>query len=33
MGKNVGGLRMPLKEMSEENDVILQEIMKKYDLI
>lgn len=33
MGKNVGGLRMPLKEMSEKNDVILQEIMKKYDLI
>jgi 4-hydroxy-tetrahydrodipicolinate synthase len=33
MGKNVGGLRMPLKEMSEENDVVLQEVMKKYDLI
>lgn len=33
MGKNMGGLRMPLKEMSEENDVILQEVLKKYDLI
>ncbi len=33
MGKNVGGLRMPLKEMSDENDVILQNIMKKYNLI
>ena len=28
MGKNAGGLRMPLKEMSKENDVILQEILK-----
>ena len=33
MGKNVGGLRMPLKEMSEENDVVLQEIMKRHELI
>ena len=33
MGKNVGGLRLPLLEMSETNDVILQEVMKKYDLI
>lgn len=33
MGKNVGGLRMPLKPMSDKNDVILQEVMKKYDLI
>ncbi|RAP52561.1 MAG: 4-hydroxy-tetrahydrodipicolinate synthase [Methanosphaera sp. rholeuAM270] len=33
MGKNAGGLRMPLKEMSKENDVILQEVLKKHDLI
>lgn len=33
MGKNAGGLRMPLKEMSEENDCILQEVLKKYELI
>ncbi|MBR0472148.1 MAG: 4-hydroxy-tetrahydrodipicolinate synthase [Methanosphaera sp.] len=33
MGKNAGGLRMPLKEMSKENDVILQEILKRYELI
>lgn len=33
MGKNAGGLRMPLKEMSQENDVILQEILKKHNLI
>lgn len=33
MGKNVGGLRMPLKPMSDKNDVVLQEVMKKYDLI
>ena len=33
MGKNVGGLRMPLKQMSDENDVVLQEVMKRYDLI
>lgn len=33
MGKNAGGLRMPLKELSQENDVILQEVLKKYDLI
>lgn len=33
MGLNAGGLRMPLKEMSKENDVILQEILKKHNLI
>lgn len=33
MGKNMGGLRLPLLEMSEANDEILQEVMKKYDLI
>lgn len=33
MGKNVGGLRMPLKPMSEENEVILKDVMKKYGLI
>lgn len=33
MGKNVGGLRMPLKPMCDKNDVVLQEVMKKYDLI
>ncbi|MBQ6220569.1 MAG: 4-hydroxy-tetrahydrodipicolinate synthase [Methanosphaera sp.] len=33
MGKNMGGLRLPLLEMTEANDEILQEVMKKYDLI
>lgn len=33
MGKNVGGLRMPLKEMSKENEEILQDILKKQELI
>lgn len=33
MGKNAGGLRMPLKEISSENDIVLQEVLKEYDLI
>ncbi len=33
MGKNVGGLRMPLKEISDENDVVLQKILKRHELI
>ena len=33
MGKDVGGLRMPLKEMSKENEDVLQEILKKHELI
>ncbi len=33
MGKNVGGLRMPLKEMSEANEVVLREVLKKHGVI
>lgn len=33
MGMDVGGLRMPINPISEENDVILQAVMKDYNLI
>lgn len=33
MGMDVGGLRMPINPISQENDVILQEVLKKYELI
>jgi len=33
MGMDVGGLRMPINPISDKNDKILQEILKKYDLI
>lgn len=33
MGMNVGGLRMPINEMSDENEVILKEVLKQHDLI
>lgn len=33
MGYNVGGLRMPLSEMTETNYEVLKEILKKYKLI
>jgi len=33
MGMDVGGLRMPINPISQENDAILQEVLKKYELI
>ncbi|PWL07932.1 4-hydroxy-tetrahydrodipicolinate synthase [Methanosphaera cuniculi] len=33
MGMDVGGLRMPINPISEANDVILQEVLKEYNLI
>lgn len=33
MGMDVGGLRMPINPISDENDVILKEILKEYNLI
>ncbi len=33
MGMDVGGLRMPINPISDKNDEILQEVLKKYDLI
>ena len=33
MGMDVGGLRMPINEISKENDEILQNILKEYNLI
>lgn len=33
MGKNVGGLRMPINEMSDENEAILKDVLKDYNLI
>ena len=33
MGQNVGSLRMPLCEMTEENEEKLRNVLKKYKLI
>lgn len=33
MGMDMGGLRMPINPISEANDVILQEVLKEYNLI
>lgn len=33
MGRNVGGLRMPINEMSDENEVILKDVLKDHNLI
>ena len=33
MGMDMGGLRMPINPISESNDIILQEVLKEYNLI
>lgn len=33
IGMDMGGLRMPINPISQENDVILQEVLKRYELI
>lgn len=33
MGRNVGGLRMPINEMSDENEAILKDVLKDHNLI
>lgn len=33
MGMDMGGLRMPINPISESNDIILQEVLKEYNLV
>ena len=33
MGMDIGGLRMPINEISQENDAILKDVLKEYNLL